>query len=110
MNSKPEAILLLNPVTNYLSIDVYCCVVKKTGFDNEADFLKSLNQSYSSFSEAVNLVAIGEIENLGRRIADTKNRKTWPAFSGVAKAKEELKGHNLYLYDMSEKKYKWIKL
>ena len=66
MITKPEAILILKPVTNYLSIDVYCCIVIKTFLKSEEDLLKHLNLHYSTFVDAVNLVSIGQIDDLLR--------------------------------------------
>lgn len=109
INEKPEAILLLNPVINYLSMTVYCCVIRKTGLDFNVDFLEYLNCKYSLFVDAVSLLSLGEIENLDQMMYNKIGRMQ-ASFPSLVKAQEELKDHNLYFYDMSQKKYKWIKL
>jgi len=103
-----EAVLLLNPSVGYLSSDVYCCFIGKIGLPENVDVLMYLNTYYSSFVEAVKLVTLGEIENLERMDPNTKETRQF-SFVSLSKAKETLKGYNLYYYDMKGPKYQWIK-
>lgn len=109
MSAQCEAILLLNPVKNFLSAEVYCCVIREIGLKPDADVLEYLNQNYSGFMDAVELVSLGEILLLNKMIWN-KSRRMQASFPTLTKAKEELKDHNLYYYDMSEEKYKWVRL
>ena len=109
MNKECQAILIINPVKNYLSSDVYCCIVRNTGLKLDMDFLTYMNQNYSGFSDAVSLVSIGEIENL-EKMEYKQSGRLQASFETLSKAKEAISTYNLYFYDMSGEKYKWIKL
>lgn len=108
INVKPKAVLLLNPVKFYLSAEVYVCSIKD-GIPS-GDVVKYLNQNFGTFVEAVNLVALGEIENLEKMTYNKMGRRAQNSFRTLNEAKENLKEYDVYYYDMSEPKYTWIKL
>lgn len=105
---KAEAILILNPVKNFLSAEVYCCFIEKLGFIENA--LEYLNKNYSSFIDAVNLVAAGQIKNLHTFMHPSENRRNHLSFQTLSQAKDKLKNYDLYFYDMSGQKYQWVKI
>lgn len=103
----PEAVLIINPLKDkQLNAEVFCCFVKSLGLDFNVDPLEYLNVNYPKFIDAINLVGVGEIEDL-EELENFQPRMKSVSFPSLSRAKEHLSAYKIFYFDTSERFHYW---
>lgn len=113
-NMDNFCVLILNPTVpkmKYLSLEVYCCTVKKSGFPSESEFFKFLNLHYSAYIDAMSLITAGHIDQFFTFSSNLQTQKP-KKFNTLKEAVSFYKNQveHIYAYDTKSEKYTWMKV